>query len=124
MSAWTPEGLETIGAGAELEVAPSRPDGTPGPSTTIWVVRIGDELYVRSYRGRNGRWFRHAIQQRQGRIRSGGIERDVTFEEPVDADRQAIDAAYRSKYARYGATYVDAMVGESAAAATLRLVPR
>src|SRR5207245_10892633 len=93
----TREGLETSGAGAELEVAPSRPDGTPGPSTTIWVVRIGDELYVRSYRGRNGRWFRHAIQQRQGRIRSGGIERDVTFEEPVDADRQAIDAAYRSK---------------------------
>ena len=35
-----------------------------------------------------------------------------------------VDAAYRSKYARYGATYVDAMVGESAAAATLRLVPR
>ena len=94
------------------------------PAYADHVVKNGDELYVRSYRGRNGRWFRHAIQQRQGRIRSGGIERDVTFEEPVDADRQAIDAAYRSKYARYGATYVDAMVGESAAAATLRLVPR
>ena len=60
----------------------------------------------------------------QGRIRAGGVERDVTFEEADGADHQAIDKAYQIKFARYGATYVDARVGESAAAATLRLVPR
>jgi hypothetical protein len=48
----------------------------------------------------------------------------VTFEERADAPREAIEAAYRAKYARHGGTYVDPMVGRDAAAATLRLVPR
>ena len=38
----------------ELEIAASRPDGSLHRFTTIWVVRVGDDLYVRSYRGRNG----------------------------------------------------------------------
>ncbi len=58
---------------------------------------------VRSYRGRRGSWFRHALQRHEGRIRTGALQRDVIFEEPDDADDRAIDEAYRTKYAGPGA---------------------
>ena len=124
MSNWTADELDRIGTADELQIAPVRPDGSLRPYTTIWVVRVGDDLYVRSYRGRGGGWFRRALQRHEGRIRAGGVERDVSFEEPTDADQDAIDQVYRSKYARHSRTYVDPMVSPEAAAATLRISPR
>ena len=124
MRDWTTEELDKIGAADELRIAAWRADGSLRPYTTIWVVRVGDELYVRSYRGRDGDWFRSVLRRPEGRIRAGGLTRDVTFAEPADADQAAIDEAYRSKYARYGASYIDPMVGRAARAATLRLSAR
>ena len=107
MAAWTSDELTKIGTAEELEIAPRRSDGTLRNAVPIWVVRVGDDLYVRSWRGRGGAWFRGAQGRREGRIKAGGIERDVAF---VDADPDLhgqIDNAYRSKYRRYGAQYVD-----------------
>ena len=45
----------------------------------------------------------------------------------MDADHandDQIDAAYRTKYRRYGGRYVDPMVAPEARAATIKLVPR
>ena len=63
------------------------------------------------------------LDRPEGRIRAGGVDRDVTFAD-AGADRAAIDQAYRTKYARYGASYVDPMTGANARAATLRLIAR
>ena len=124
MSDWTAGDLDTIGAAEELQIAALRPDGSLRPYVTIWVVRVGDGLYVRSYRGRDGAWFRSVLARPEGRIRAGGLTRDVTVEEPADAGQPAIDQAYRDKYTRYGGTYVDPMVSPAARAATLRLLAR
>jgi hypothetical protein len=124
MSNWTAEELDAIGASDELQIAALRPEGSLRPCTTIWVVRVGDDLYVRSYRGRDGAWFRSALRRPEGRIRAAGIDRDVTFSEPDRANHSAIDQAYRDKYARYASTYVDPMISPGARAATLRLTPR
>ena len=124
MATWSKDELDTIAAAEEFEIAPARRDGTLRRPTTIWVVRHGDDLYVRSYHGRAGGWFRRTLQAHQGRIRAGGVERDVVVEEPDDSVHGAIDQAYRTKYARYGNTYVMPMVSPDAAAATLRLIPR
>jgi hypothetical protein len=124
MSDWTAAELDRIGGADELEIAALGPDGTPRPATAIWVVRLGDDLYVRSCRGRRGGWFRSVLRRPEGRIRAGGVTHDVAFQEPDDADHAAIDQAYQIKYARYGNSYVDPMVSPDATAATLRLIAR
>ena len=124
MSEWTSEQLDKIGTADELEIAARRPDGSLRPYTTIWVVRAGDGLYVRSYRGRGGAWFRSVLRRPEGRIRAAGVERDVTFTEVGHEGHDAIDQVYREKYSsRYASTIVDPMLSPDAAAATLRLVP-
>jgi hypothetical protein len=124
MRDWTADELDTIGAAEELEIAPLRPDGSLRPYTSIWVVRVGDDLFVRSWRGRDGAWFRATLGRPEGSIRAARIERDVTFTEPDHADHDAIDQAYRGKYAWYASAYVDPMISPGARAATLRLTPR
>jgi hypothetical protein len=57
MSAWTNDELTRIGSADELELASARPDGTLRSPRTVWVVRVGDDLYVRSMNGRGGGWF-------------------------------------------------------------------
>jgi hypothetical protein len=125
MTAWTSDELDKIGKAKELEIAPLRRDGTPRSPVTIWVVRLGDDLYVRSYRGRTAAWFHGAQVRHEGRIRAGGVKKDVTFVEETDPGiNDQIDAVYRSKYRGYGARYVDPMVAADARAATTKLVPR
>jgi len=124
MTAWTSEELSKIEAADELEVESLRGDGRLRPPTTIWVVRLGDDLYVRSVNGRTAAWFRATQDRHEGRIRAGGVEKDVTF---VDADRgidDAIDAAYRTKYRRYAPSIVDHVVTPEARSATIKLVVR
>ena len=115
MSAWTADELATIGAAAEPDIAPMRADGTARPYTTIWVVRVGDGLFVRSFRGPNGAWFRATQRSRRGRIRVGSVERDVAFEDVHD-NTDAVDAGYRAKYGQ--SSYVDAMVTPDVASTT------
>src|SRR5438309_11149321 len=83
MTGWTTEELERIEAADELEIRSLRSDGTIGSPRTIWVVRLGDDLYVRSVKGRTSDWFRGTQRRHEGRIRAGGVEKDVAF---VDAD--------------------------------------
>lgn len=51
MAVWTSDELTRIGGAEELQLASTRPDGTLRPYVTMWVVRAGDELYVRSAYG-------------------------------------------------------------------------
>ena len=124
MTAWTDEELERIGEAQELQLASERPDGTLRPYVTMWVVRADAELYVRSAYGANNPWFRRAKASGVGRIRAGGLERDVTFAEPAPDVHPDIDATYRGKYDRYGPAIVGTVVGSLAHAVTIRLVPR
>jgi hypothetical protein len=125
MPRWTSDDLDRIGSAEELDLASIRPDGSLRNPVTIWVVRVGDDLYVRSWKGRHGAWFRGTQLRREGHIQAGGIDRDVTFVMGADDDvADRIDAAYRAKYRAHGARYVDPMVAPEARAATIKLLPR
>jgi hypothetical protein len=118
VSTWTGDELNIFDAHQEIQIAPLRPDGSPLPFTTIWIVRHTDQLYVRSWTGPTGRWYRAALRSHRGRIRVGEVDRHVTFAE-VDVDPEAIDTAYRQKYGR--SSYVNAMVSPAAATTTFRI---
>src|SRR3989442_15593847 len=95
MTSWTRNDLERIGAADELLLASFKKDGTHRKPVTIWVVRVGDDLYVRAYRGRETAWFRHIQLRHEGRIGAGGVSQDA---EVVDASsdealHKKIDAA-------------------------------
>ena len=125
MGAWTTDELDAIGAAGELRIAAQRTDGTLRNPVTIWVVRVGDDLYVRSYKGTGSPWYRGVQATRTGHVQSGGVDKDVTFVDEKDpAAGGAIDAAYRDKYRNYGASFVDPMIAETARNATIKLVPR
>jgi hypothetical protein len=126
MNGWTSEELTKIGTAEELRIRSLRRDGTLRKPTTIWVVRHGDDLYVRPVNGRTSGWFRGTQVRQEGHIRCGGVDKDVRFVS-VDVDDEVntdIDAAYRAKYRRYPASYVDAVLTPQAKSATIKLQPR
>ena len=119
---WTADELDRIGHAEELEIAPRRPDGSLRRSVPIWVVCVGEELYVRSWRGDSGSWYRTARSTHQGHICAGGVDRNISLDKVGDDFDDAVDAAYQAKYGRYS-SYFEPMVVAPARATTLRLVP-
>ena len=124
MTQWTSDKLDKLGKAEEVQIASVRPDGTLRKPVTVWVVRHGDDLYVRSVRGRNGHWFRGTQERGEGRIRAGGVQQDVTF---VDVDHDIdseVDAAYRTKYRRYAGRILNSVLTPEARSTTLKVLPR
>lgn len=123
MTSWTSNELDTIGSAEELSLASVRRDGTLRKPVTMWVVRDGDGVYVRSVNGRGSSWFRGAQIRHEARVRADGVEKDVSLVETDDVNDE-VDAAYHAKYGRRYPTLVPSMVTPEARAATLELVPR
>jgi hypothetical protein len=123
MTSWTDDELARIGGAEELQLASRRSDGTLRPYTTMWVVRTGNDLYVRSAYGSDNPWYVRARASGAGRIRAGGVERDVTFGEAAPHAHPDIDAAYHTKYDSYGPKIVGSVVGLHAVPVTIRLLP-
>jgi hypothetical protein len=122
MGTWASDELNTISAAEELDLASVRRDGTLRKPVTMWVVRLGDEVYVRSVNGRASSWFRGAQVRHEARIRAGSVDKDVTLVEADDVNDE-LDTAYRTKYGRYAAHIIDSITSLEARAATLRLIP-
>lgn len=124
MTSWTADELNRVGGTDELQIASTRADGSLRRYVTIWVVRVGSDIYVRSAHGPDNPWYRRAAASGTGRIRAGGVEKDVSFAAVDDTELQhEIDAAYHAKYDRYPKEFVDPVVGEHSYEATIRLVP-
>nr|WP_062341115.1 DUF2255 family protein [Herbidospora sakaeratensis] len=122
---WTQAELTAIAEAEELEISPQRIDGSFVEPVTVWVVRHDDDLYVRSYKGEGGHWFRAARERSEGRVSAGGVSKDVRFVPEDDSMvNDGIDLAYRMKYRDQDPAYVDPMVAGPAKGTTIRLVPR
>ena len=125
MTTWTSDELDKIGKAEELRIASLRHDGTLRIPVIIWVVRLGNDLYVRSVNGRTSAWFRGTQTRHEGHIHAGGVDKDVTFVEESNSNiNEQIDAAYATKYRRYVACIISHINGLEARAATIKLMPR
>ena len=124
MTQWTSEQLDTIGNAEEVQIASVRRDGTLRKPVTVWAVRSGDDIYLRSVRGRSGHWFRGAQDRHEGRIRASGVQQDVTFVDAGHDIDNEVDGAYRAEYRRYSGSILNSVLTPEARSATLKLVPR
>ncbi|AGZ41010.1 DUF2255 family protein [Actinoplanes friuliensis] len=122
MTDWIGQQAAQIAAPQEVQVATRRSDGSLRRATTIWIVRDGDRVFIRSTNGRTADWFRGATATGTGQIISGGRATDVVFTEAAEANLPAVDSAYRRKYSQY-ASIVDHLVQEGPRSATLQLQP-
>ncbi len=124
MATWTPVELDKIGTAEELRISTFRRDRTLRNPVTIWVVRHGDDLYIRSAHGATATWFRSTQARSDGHIQAGGVDKDVSFHSVDPALNDQIDTVYRIKYRRHSAQYVNVMMTADARATTLKLTPR
>jgi hypothetical protein len=124
MATWPREELERIGATDEIGLASRRADGSLRKYVTIWVVRAGDDLYVRSAYGPENPWYRRALASGTGRIRAGGSEQDVSFARAAPEVEDDVDAAYHAKYDRFGPRSAGPVTGPRVHQLTVRLVPQ
>ena len=124
MMRWSSDQLDKVGRAEEVQIASVRSDATLRKPVTVWVVRHGDDLYVRSVRGPSGSWFRGVQEKHEGRIRAGGVQQDVTFVEADHDINDEVDAAYQAKYRRYAGSILNSVLTPEARSTTLKLLLR
>lgn len=121
MGAWTEAELADIGGANELLIAPQRLDGRLQRSRTVWVVRHGRDVYLRSVNGPGGAWFRELQARHAGHVSVGAVDADVLFEDADHGLDDEIDEEYRRKYGR-SSTAVDRITSSDARSTTVRFV--
>ena len=86
---------------------------------TIWVVRHGDDLYVRSVNGPTARLVPRHPRSAEGQVQAGSVTRDVTFVDVDDALNDDVDTAYRTKYRRHAENTLNRVTRPQARAITM-----
>lgn len=124
MNTWTTDELAKINGADELQIEVLKKDGTLRRPVTIWVVRVNSDLYIRSVKGSEGKWFQHVAEMHEGRIEAAGLRKEVIFSQVGEDNAAEIDTAYLTKYSGYGESIVGSTVTEKARAATLKVSPK
>ena len=114
---------DTLGALRELREVGIRTDRHPQSAVVIWVVVADDGVFVRSFRGAKGRWYRDLAGGGPATLEFGG--RRLAVQAVPANDPAAIEHASREFMRKYGpGPYATAMVQPEVVATTLRLEPR
>lgn len=118
---WDSTIIRQLADTGEVDIAVPAP-GKPDARTPIWIVAVDDDLYVRSWKGDAGIWYRRARRHGVGAVIAHGRQHDVHFTAVDDPGTNArIDEAYRSKYG--DSSYTQAMLQPPASSTTMRLDP-
>ena len=105
----------------EVDVETSSATGTRH-HVPIWVVVDGEDVFVRSYLGQRGRWYRE-IRQRPGALIVGRRRIPVrAILADDESSKRRTSTALRRKYARSGSS-LESMLKASVLDTTLRLEP-
>ena len=108
----------------EVQVETRRDAKSPLHRTTIWIVPTEDGVYVRSYKGKKGRWYQEALANPLVTIRVG--RRKVTARAELEHNPlviRAVSAGFRKKYGERWPDETTDMLKRSILSTTLRLTP-
>ena len=116
--------LWTIAESDEVEIETRRDPKSPLHRTTIWIVPTEYGVYVRSYKGKKGRWYQEALANPLVAIRVGRRKVAARAEpERNPAVIRAVNAGYRKKYGERWPDETTEMLKRSLLSTTLRLTP-
>ena len=117
--------LATLARIREIDLETASPDGAQTHRTTIWLVTVGDQVFVRSERGTAGRWWREARHDPDLIVHAEAEAIPVTAVLAADPDTvQRVSDAFLAKYGRRSAASTAAMLRPHTLDTTLRLDPR
>jgi hypothetical protein len=115
-----PGPLETV---REVDIETSRGPDAPVHRTIIWAVVADGDVYVRSLRGEQGRWFRELMANPDAVLHVEGEAIPVCAvraDDPESVERAT--EGFRSKYGK--SRSLDSMIRDEIASTTVRLDPR
>lgn len=116
------EQLDQLAKAEEVEIETQKDGQSPVHRTIIWVVTIGEDVYVRSVRGVTARWYREISANPTGALYLGGQRIPIHAELATDAETVArVGEAYQRKYSTSPA--MPSMLREETLVTTLRLTP-
>ena len=119
-----PETLRLLDETKEVRIETRRDEDAPAHLTTIWVVTVDGDVFVRSVRGENGRWYREVSANPSAALHAGDRRIPVRAVPVTDEPTVgAVSEAYRSKYGRTSPGSTQAMVQPETLPTTLRLEP-
>jgi len=106
----------------EVQVETRRDAKSPHHRTTIWIVPTESGVYIRSYKGRKGRWYQEALANPLVTIRVGRRKATARVEpEHNPLVIRAVTGAYRKKYGERWPDETQDMLKRSILPTTLRL---
>ncbi len=107
----------------DLQEVAIRTEKHPKSAVVIWVAVAGDEVFVRSWRGAKGRWYRDLAAGGPATLEFAGRRlavQAIPASEPAAVDRASHE--YLRKY--QPSTHAQEMVRSETLPTTLRLEPR
>lgn len=105
----------------EIEVETRSTDGAVH-RTVVWPVVRDGVVYLRSYRGPSGRWYREALADPSVVLHVGG--RRIPARVVPAADEPSIEACSAALREKYPSSYsLGAMLADEVLPTTLRVVP-
>ncbi len=113
--------LAAIAAAKEVDIETRSPAGD-AHRTIIWIVERDGAIYVRSYRGSRGRWYREAVADPEVAVHVEGrrvAARALPATDPASVE--ACSEGLRAKYRR--SQSLQAMLVDDVLPTTLKLVP-
>jgi hypothetical protein len=116
--------LWKIAESDEVQVETRRDAKSQFHRTTIWIVPTEYGVYVRSYKGKKGRWYQEALANPLVTIRVG--RRKVTARAELEHNPlviRAVSAGFRKKYGERWPDETTDMLKRSILSTTLRLTP-
>ena len=106
----------------EVDIETRRDGKSPVHRTTIWIVPLQAGVYVRSYKGKKGRWYQEALANPRVTIRVGRRKVEARAEpEKNPTIIRAVSAGYREKYGERWPDETAPMLRRSVLPTTLRL---
>jgi hypothetical protein len=116
--------LWKIAESDEVEIETRRDAKSPLHRVTIWIVPTEEGVYVRSYKGKRGRWYQEAVANPLVSIRLGRRQVKARAEpEHSPLLIRAVNVAYRKKYGERWPEETQAMLKRSLLPTTLRVTP-